>query len=158
MRFLFAVLFLSVFTTPVAAQNLKSSAPQGIAERIRSLGYKADLQTDDSGDPVIVSATDGSQFHLVFYGCQKGKNCEWIMFYKGYTLEKDDYVKVRQVADEWNLDINFSKAAMGDDAVHLTYHLLMNNEGVGPKIFDSNFATWLEEYVEFRKKVVEAAK
>lgn len=158
MRLLTAFLAIVFLAAPAASQNLKSSTPQGIAERIRSLGYKADLQTDDSGDPVIISATDGSQFQLVFYGCQKGKNCEWIMFYKGYTLEKDDYVKVRQIADEWNLDINFSKAAMGDDAVHLTFHLLMNNEGLGPKIFDSNFATWLEEYVEFRKKIVEAVK
>ena len=156
MRLLATFIVTLFLATPAVAQNLKSSAPQELAERIRSLGYKAELQTDKSGDPVIISATDGSEFQVYFYGCEKAKDCEWIVFHKGYSLKKTEYAKIRQLVDEWNLGVNFSKASIDDDALYLSYNLLMNNEGVGPKIF--NFATWLQEYVEFRKKLAESYK
>ena len=158
MRLLTAFLATLFLAAPSAARNLKSSAPQGIAERIRSLGYKADLQKGDNGDPYILSSTDGSSFYILFDGCTEGKNCEWLMFYKSYQFKKEQYPKVRQVADEWNLDVNVSKAAIDDDSAYLTYNLIMNNEGLGPKIFDSNYATWIQEYVTFRRKIAEAFK
>jgi hypothetical protein len=155
MRVLIAVLAMSLAASASYAQNLKASNPEAIADKIRSIGYKANLEKDDLGDPLIVSSTDGSNFQIFFYGCDKGKNCEWLQFYKGYTIEKENYSKMRQLTDEWNLGSNFSKAAIDDDVTHLSYSLVMKDEGIGVNLFETNFATWVREYVEFRRKIAE---
>lgn len=158
MRLILAILAICLATNASFAQNLKSSSPESIAEKIRSIGYKANLTKDETGDPTIESSTDGSSFQIFFYGCDKGRNCKWIQFYKGYTIEKEQYSKIRQLTDEWNLSLNFSKTAIDDDVTHLSYSLIMNEEGVGPDIFETNFATWVEEYVAFRRKIADAYK
>jgi hypothetical protein len=155
MRFLIGLLVAFLLPSASFAQNLKASNPQAIAERIRSLGYKADLQKDSDGDPVINSSTDGAPFAVMFYDCEKGINCETVVFYKGYTLEKEKYPKVRQLTDEWNSALYFSKAFIDEDSLHQSFNLLMKNEGIGPELFDSNFATWVSEYVDLRRKISE---
>ena len=158
MRFLIGLLAACLLPSASFAQNLKASDPQAMAERIRSLGYKADLQKDSDGDPVINSSTDGSSFIVAFYDCKKGMNCEWVMFYKGYGFEKGKYPKARQLADEWNMTVNFSKISIDDDSIHQSLNLIMNNEGIGPELFDANFATWISEYVDLRRKISDIYK
>jgi hypothetical protein len=158
MRFLIGLLVACLLPSASFAQNLKASEPQAIAERIRSLGYKADLQKDSDGDPVIYSSSDGAPFVVIFYDCKKGIKCEWIVFYKAYSVEKGDYPKARQLTDDWNLALNFSKLSIDDESIQQSFNLLMNNEGIGPELFDSNFATWVSEYVELRRKVSEMYK
>lgn len=154
-----AFILISLFAaTSAHAQNLKAADPQGIVSKIQSLGYKATLSKDDDGDPYIESATDGSGFGIYFYGCNKGKDCHWITFSDSYTIKKDQYVKLRQVVDEWNVNNNLSTARIEADYIGLTFSVIMNNEGIGPNLFTSNYATWLTELVDFRKAASEALK
>ena len=140
------------------AQNVRAADPSSLAEAIKELGYRAALEKDNNGDPMIRSATEGSEFFIYFYGCEKGKDCEWVDFSKGYTLKKENYVNVQSLSEEWNKNLNFTTTYITDDTVGMSYKLLLKSGGMSKELFQSNFATWIFSYAEFRRKLYESTK
>lgn len=152
-QMLYVLAFL--FAGPAIGQNFKASEPAVIVKKIMDLGYKAELD-EFEGDPIINSSSDGSSFNLLFNGCEKGKQCEVVTFLDSLSFKKDKYVLLRQFVDEWNSE-NYAKAEITDDVIYLTFPVIMNHEGLGPKLFQSNFDTWITEMSSFRKKAYEIA-
>jgi hypothetical protein len=140
------------------AQNVRAADPNSVAEAIKELGYRAALEKDSGGDPVIRSATEGSEFLIYFYGCEKSKNCEWVEFHKSYKMKKEDYVKIQGISEEWNRGLNLTTAFIDDDVVGVSYKLLLKYEGMPKELFKSNFATWIFSYADFRRKLYENLK
>src|SRR5882757_3344398 len=55
-----------------------------VAAWLQKAGYKAELTKDDSGDPVINSAANGSTFKIYFYDCDTAKaRCKALQFSGG---------------------------------------------------------------------------
>lgn len=158
MKFFFSLALAALCAPAVLAQNIKSAAPDQVAEKIRQLGYQAKLSKDSSGDPMIQSSANGDTFLLLFDGCTGGKDCEWIFFYSPYSYQAKDYAKIRQVVDNWNNGGDFSKASLTEDRVSLKFYLPMSQEGLPPRLFEYNFNTWVEEASRFDRKLDEAVK
>jgi hypothetical protein len=154
MRHALCLFVAFLFASPAIGQNFKASEPRAIAQKMLDMGYKAQLG-EFEGDPVIESSSDGSSFSLYFAGCDKGKQCEVVEFFDIYSFKKENYVSLRQLVDEWNSE-NYAKAHIIDDSIYLTFPVIMNYEGLGPKLFQSNFDTWISELSDFRKKLVDA--
>jgi hypothetical protein len=154
MRQALLVFVAILFAAPALGQNLKASEPRAIVQKMLDMGYKAQLG-EAEGDPVIESSSDGSSFSLYFVGCDKGKQCEVVEFFDIYSFKKENYVSLRQLVDKWNSE-NYAKAHITDDSIYLTFPVIMNHEGLGPKLFQSNFDTWILELSDFRKKLVDA--
>ncbi len=140
------------------AQNVRAAEPASLAEAIKELGYRAALEKDDSGDPLIRSAADGGEFIVYFYGCEKGKDCEWVDFHKIYALKKENYVKFQSLSEEWNKNLNFATVYISDDTIGISYKLLLKSDGMSKDLFKANFATWILSYSDFRKKLYESIK
>ncbi len=155
MRKALLVFVAFLFAVPATAQNFKASEPEAIAKKIIDMGYKAELD-EFEGDPIINSSSDGSSFNILFNGCEKGKRCEVVTFLDSLSFEKEKYVLMRQFVDEWNSE-SYAKAEITDDVIYLTFPVIMNHEGLGPKLFQSNFDTWITELSTFRKKAYETA-
>jgi hypothetical protein len=156
MRHALYVFVAFLFASPAIGQNFKASEPRAIAQKMLDMGYKAQLG-ELEGDPVIESSSDGSSFSLIFNGCDNGIQCDVVEFIDSYSVKKEKYVLVRQLVDEWNLE-NYAKAVFTDDTIHLTFPVIMNYEGLGPELFQSNFDTWISELSDFRKKLVDATQ
>ena len=80
---------------PAVAQDTVSAAdPEGVAGVLRDLGYRAQMDSADNGDPLIRSAADGTNFRIWFYGCDgKNGNCTGMNFSAGFDLEQRHHLR-----------------------------------------------------------------
>jgi hypothetical protein len=117
------------------------------------IGYKAEINQFE-GDPVIDSSSDGAPFSIYFEGCKNGRQCDVITFLDSYSYKKNKYSILRKFVDEWN-SLYYSKAQINENVVYLTFPVIMNHEGIGPNLFQSNFETWIMELSDFRKQSAE---
>ena len=66
------------------AQNVRAQDPQTLIDTLLQAGYRAQLDTDETGDPLIRSTSSGSDFLIFFFGCTGNTDCRTIQFYAGY--------------------------------------------------------------------------
>jgi hypothetical protein len=83
-----------------------ASNPQGMVDAIRALGYKAVLEKDSNGDPMISTAASGYEYTIYFDECNNHVNCETVQFF--IAFEKDS-VNSEKLANEWNLTRRMGK-------------------------------------------------
>ena len=83
-----------------------------VAKVLQDKGYKAEITTDNEGDPEVKSSTDGGNFAIFFYGCNKGPRCSSIEFQAGYDLPNGMSLdKINQ----WNKEHRFLRAYLDKD-------------------------------------------
>jgi hypothetical protein len=74
---------LSAASTPLPTQrpgtSIGADANQ-IADFLRGEGYAVQVSTDDQGDPLITTRSQGARVSIYFYGCEQGRNCSSISF------------------------------------------------------------------------------
>ena len=88
-----------------------ASDPQTVVDALQREGYRAKLDKDNSGDPMISSAATGYNFDIFFYGCEEKKQCDSLQFSVTFDSDKTDTPKL---ANEWNVGNRFGKAAIND--------------------------------------------
>jgi hypothetical protein len=113
---LFAVLLAAagLFAPPLAARPITDggiTAPE-VAQVLQDKGYKAEVGTDSGGDPMVKSATDGSNFTVFFYGCNHGPRCSAIQFHAGFHLDKG---MTTEKINEWNRANRFGRGFIDDE-------------------------------------------
>lgn len=99
-------------TAPCGKGLVCASVPAGVAEAIGAAGYKAQLGTDDLGDPRIKSAANGYDFNIFFYDCDKGKACAGLQFQISFA---DDGKNTLALANEWNRKKRFAQMSIEPD-------------------------------------------
>jgi hypothetical protein len=139
-----AALLAGAWTAPAMAQAQNGSAmvdisrPEGVAKLLQDAGYKAELKKhEDSGDPFIASAANGSPFTIEFYDCSPAKGCTSIQFFSWY--QKKPYYSV-DMANRWNAKKRFLRIVIDKDGDLSTW---MDVTTVG-KVSQANFADWID--------------
>ncbi|MGY6366112.1 hypothetical protein ACXITL_24460, partial [Escherichia coli] len=73
---------LAAAMLPVAAQAaddkerlLDLRQPPVVVQALQDAGYKAELKTNNAGEPYVLSGANGSSFTIEFYGCTGVKDC-----------------------------------------------------------------------------------
>lgn len=98
-----------------------ASDPGTIAAELQALGYKAKIDTDKTGDPMISSAANGYNFHVLFYGCEKHVDCKSLSF--SITFDKDS-TNTPELANLWNKEHRFSSmSVLNDGGLNVGYDL-----------------------------------
>lgn len=83
---------------PAQAQNVVANVDQ-IAALMQETGYKAELKTDEAGDPYISSGSGGYGFAMFFYGCEGGRTCKSVQLYAGFdTARRPDLEQMNEYA------------------------------------------------------------
>ena len=95
----FAVIAALLAPTMSAANEIYARNPGSIVAALQDLGYRASLDTDSEGDPMIRSAVEGVDYVIFFYGCTDNLNCEYIQFSAGFNVP--DVLTAVQMND-WN--------------------------------------------------------
>lgn len=103
---------LAADTAPCGRGLICANAPKSVADAISAAGYKAQLGTDDVGDPKIRSAANGYDFNIFFYDCDKGKACAGLQF---QIIFADDGKNSLALANEWNRKKRFAQMSIQPD-------------------------------------------
>ena len=93
--------------------HICASNPQGVADELRSLGYRAELKSHPSGDPQIESAAAGYDFVVNFNDCKANRQCRSLGF---VIVFADDGKNTPQLANEWNRQKRFSQMTANENS------------------------------------------
>lgn len=155
MRIVSALTALGVaaFSLPATAQDIVDSLNErAFVNVLQDFGYKAELEYLDDGEPVIRSATSGTDFSVYFYDCDRGTNCKSIQFFVAYDMPSG--MTTEQV-NNWNKNWRFGKVYLdeeNDPFMEMDVNLAF---GVTSKNLEDTVDWWevvvkdFEEYIEW---------
>ncbi|WP_376873786.1 YbjN domain-containing protein [Albirhodobacter sp. R86504] len=122
--------------------------PDRLVDEMQRLGYRAQLTTDEYGDPKILSAAAGSNFAVYFYGCEDGQSCTSIQFSSGFDTDDG---RDLSVANEWNENNRYGKAYLDSERDPFLEMDMSMTGGISADLFAENLRIWdivLAEYKE----------
>ena len=89
-----------------------ANAPQTVVAALQAAGYKAALDKDKAGDPMIESAASGYNFTIYFYECAENKDCASLQFLASFDPEDSN---TAELANRWNRTKRFSQMSVEED-------------------------------------------
>lgn len=145
-RFAYILFLAAGWQTGAGAQPVDATDPERLVGIIRDLGYRARLETDRIGDPMIVSSVGGTDFNIYFFGCTEGARCMSLLFKVGYHLEAGTTL---ETVNAWNETSLFGRAYRDEDADPWLELAVNLHGGVSLDNFRDTFDWWeviLEEF------------
>ena len=134
------------------AAIVRAQDPQSVVAALQKAGYQAELTKDDSGDPMIKSASSGTHFSVFFYNCTAHKDCETIQFYAGYHLDKNP-VGIDKM-NEWNRTMRFGRAYIDNQKdPTLEMDIDLDAGGMSDDLFKDNLDYWTSIMSQFEKQI-----
>jgi hypothetical protein len=138
-----------------ASSLITANSFDAILAALESNGFTVDLTKDSDGDPLIESLDDDEPFSVHFYGCTKGKDCEYIQFVSGWDLAKGTTM---QVIAKWNEDRVWGRAFLDSDNDPWLDLAVNLKGGVTAENFDDTVSWWwsvlrdFEDHIGWTKK------
>ena len=123
-----------------AVQMVSAADPAGIVDALQTAGYRAVLETDSVGDPVIRSSAAGANFSVYFYGCADGgRNCTSVSLAAGFDLTEGT---TAAAMNEWNSSGRFAYAYVDDEGDPFLNYDLNLDGGMPVETFKDSVAMW----------------
>lgn len=133
------------------AQMVTAKDPSSVARVLQKNGYRAEMTKDDSGDPMIKSASSGTNFIVLFYGCTDNKACATVQFYAGFTDYKNGTVAA---LNTWNAKNRFGRAYLSDKgSARLEMDVDLDDGGMSTALFEDNIEFWVTILANFEKHI-----
>ena len=149
LRILAGLIALS-FSGAAQAQIVSATSPQGVVAALQNAGYKATLTKDETGDPLISSASGGSNFSVFFFGCTKNVDCRTVQFFAGYNDRKITL----SMMNDWNAKKRFARAYLSDKgSARIEMDLDLDDGGMSAKLFEDNLEFWVAIMGAFEKHI-----
>jgi hypothetical protein len=122
---LMAFFFASSAANAADESNCKAglicaSKPETVVKALLDEGYRAKLDKDKTGEPMISSQASGYDFDIYFYGCEKAINCSSLQFQTTFSAEFDN---TPAYSNAWNAKKRFIQASVEDQKLSLAYDL-----------------------------------
>jgi putative sensory transduction regulator len=145
-----SILLLGLAVSAAAeAQTLVSAEdPAELVGIIQDLGFQAKLETDNVGDPVIRSSSNGVDFRIYFYECKNNKRCKSLHFSVGYDLASGSSLDAVQ---QWNADKRFASAYLDDESDPFLQMDINTEGGITQQNFENSFGLWQSLKGEFEQ-------
>ncbi len=145
-----AGLMLAASSVTAAAQSVSAAVPDTIVLALQDMGYKAQLDVDSEGDPKIMSATQGVNFTIFFYGCEDdGTRCEDIILTAGFEMDK---APTMEAMNSWNATKLTGAAFVDDDGDPNIEHFVAGVKDMSRDSFERLVFRWdqaIEEFTDF---------
>ena len=160
LRAALAAAFGGLLFTAVPAQAatlVDATDPARLVDIIQDLGYRAQLTTDDAGDPEIQSAVGGAEFSILFFGCTDNRACKYLLFRGGWDLPEGATL---DVVNGWNHDKLFGRAHLDDESDPWLEMPVTMDGGVSRTNFEDAFDWWevivaeFEDHIGFRQSAL----
>lgn len=127
-----------------------SADPQQIATFLRNEGYAVQVSTDNDGDPVISTRSQGARYSIYFYGCEGGANCTAISFDSAFQPTKKSSL---EHLNEWNLNKRYAYAVVRKDkaiAVRMDVQMI---GGLSHETFKETVSLWDRQLGAFLRHI-----
>jgi len=125
---------------PALAADVQAQDPDSVVSAMQMAGYRAQLGTDDSGDPMIRSSAGGSDFLVYFYNCTDNTDCRSVQFYAGYDTPNSATI---ERMNEWNTGNRFGRAYLGTDGIaRIEMDVDLDDGGMSEALFEDNLQFW----------------
>ena len=149
-----ALVCLAAVSAPAFAQSnmITAADPASIADAMQGLGYRAEMDTDGVGDPMIRSAAEGVNYRIYFYGCSDNANCDSLLFSAGFDM--DDGMALPAI-NTWNADSVVARAYLDDeyDPYVQMYVLTGDGAGISAEIFEQAVREWGQTLSDFKETI-----
>lgn len=124
-----------------SASPMITADPARIAGVLMEEGYRAEMDTDSQGDPLIRSASSGVNYSIYFYGCTNGFNCSEIQFSAGFDLDPGA-IGLRDI-NMWNSEKRFGQAFLDDEGdPYVQFDVNLGDGGVAEANFVDTLDFW----------------
>ncbi len=144
-----AIIALAAFAPQAARAQLLIDAnnPEGIAQVLRDMGYRAQVETSQStGNPIIRTAGEGVNWDILFYGCAEGRDCRSIQYIVSLRLDRP--VGLEKL-NEWNANKTVGQAYIADNGAVRLKQLTSMTGGVSRDAMEAGMSLWLRAMGEF---------
>ena len=130
---------------------VRAQDPQSLVRVMQSRGYVAELTTDKTGDPMIRSASSGTNFQVLFYNCTDHRDCATVQFHVGFDLKTAPSL---ESINEWNRSQRFGSAHLDkeNDPI-LEMDVDLDDGGISPELFIDNLEFWTSAMGRFEKHI-----
>ncbi len=146
-----AIASLSLILAAPVAMAQEMISPKNVldvAEVVRDLGYKAKVEKDSVGDPMISSKAAGLNYAIFFYSCEDGASCQSIQLSASFTLNESS---ARPDLNEWNKINRYAKAHEAEDGdILLKYDINMWGAGISRDAFVESLNVWERQLNDFK--------
>jgi len=133
------------------AKAVTAKDPASVEKALKDGGYPAELDKDDSGDPMIGARADGTDFTVHFYGCQENRNCKRVQF---MFSEPEPRNASLERLNEWNAENYFGRAYRTDaGGVRLEMDVDLDDGGMSPALFVDNVEWWSATLSSLQKHI-----
>lgn len=149
MRLLTLLIFTLIALAPARAQDAVTATPERITQILQDLGYRAQIDEDSYGDPLIISAAEGVDFRVVFYNCEDGE-CGSIGFSAGFDLAS---ASTATAMNEWNRGKRFARGFIDDEGDPFLVMDLDLEHGMDDEAFKGNLALWANLLSDFQTHI-----
>ncbi|WP_273504027.1 YbjN domain-containing protein [Fulvimarina manganoxydans] len=133
-----------------ASNKVEAAEPQSIVDALQALGYRAQLGTDDNGDPQIQSTIDGSNYTIWFYGCDQGAACTDITFSIAFDMPNGTDL---ETVNLWNRERIMGRAYLDDENDPYLDHFIVTVGGIERETFDQIVANWSTTVADFKDRI-----
>lgn len=147
-----AALLATAFAGAATAETtlLSAANPAALVSIIQALGFQAQLDKDNVGDPLIRSSSSGVNFNIYFYGCKKNKQCQSLQFLAGYDLGEGTTLPA---LNEWNKEKRFASAYLDAENDPFLQMDLNTEGGMTQENFEKTFGLWQSLKGEFENHI-----
>ena len=153
MLVLSAIALASAQAAAAAPTTVSTHDPQSIVHFMQELGYRAKLSKDKVGDPMIESASGGSNFTIFFYGCEKGAKCADLAFQTGYDAEAGKEPSLETI-NKFNNDFRFVRGSIDDEKdPALQMDVVFTHGLMSKKMFEEVIGVWNDGMGNFEKAI-----
>jgi len=131
---------------------IDATDPEALVSVFQDLGYRAKLDVDSAGDPIIYSSVGGTDYALQFFGCSDDTNdqCTLLLFKVGYDLAEGTTF---EAVNAWNHDNIVGQAHLDDvNDPWLSWAVNMHG-GVSRKNFEDSIDWWEVIVSDFEKHI-----
>lgn len=132
------------------AESVDATDPAQLTQVIQDLGYRAQLKTDNTGDPMITSSVAGTEFSILFYGCTDNAACKVLLFKVGYDLPLGT---TDQTINAWNADNLFGRAYLDDEDDPWLEMPVNMDGGISRANFEDTFDWWEVAVAKFQQHI-----
>lgn len=129
-----------------AGTAVSATYPDSIVNALQDMGYRAELGTDDYGDPIIFSAAGGATLVIEFYGCDNGRSCRDLQLTAAFDMPNGMSLVSM---NDWNLNKRIGQAFVDDEKDPIIQHYLVNVDGMSRESFEITFEYWVDTVSDF---------
>lgn len=136
-------------TVAQAGDLITADKPAEILNLARGFG-SARMDTDSTGDPLIIGRIDGTKYGIYFYGCNDGRSCDDIQF----TAAWGDVDASMDDINTYNRKKRFGKGYIdheGDPVLEMAVNI---DYGVTIDNLEDTFDWWIKAVRSFKESVL----